>query len=183
MSNDEDDSTKEDIKLLSTGSLSNEASSDNRETEDGSSFVKKVVALRQLTGASVAVCKEAINTHGSVLQAEAFVREAMSRSVPVRNNVVVCTGTIASYVHHDGSVAAIVEVKTETDFACRSDEFKRFARELAMHYAFHGGTEDEFLLSKSIFDEAQTVASMIATMSSKLGELVVLGRMSRITRR
>ena len=44
-------------------------------------------------------------------------------------------GLIGSYVHHDGSIGALVELNCETDFVARTPEFKELAKELAMHIA------------------------------------------------
>jgi len=46
-------------------------------------------------------------------------------------------GRIATYVHSDSTTenkgAAMVRVTTETDFAARTDEFKKFAQDAAMY--------------------------------------------------
>ena len=44
-------------------------------------------------------------------------------------------GWIGSYVHHDGSVAVLVELNSETDFVARTDDFKALAKEIAVHIA------------------------------------------------
>src|SRR5467141_45930 len=44
-------------------------------------------------------------------------------------------GLIGSYVHHDGGIAALVELNCETDFVARLAEFKILAKELVMHVA------------------------------------------------
>ena len=44
-------------------------------------------------------------------------------------------GLVASYIHATGKVGVLVEVQCETDFVARSDEFREFAREVAIHIA------------------------------------------------
>jgi len=44
-------------------------------------------------------------------------------------------GIVSQYVHSTGKIGAIVEVDCETDFVARNDEFKEFAREIALHVA------------------------------------------------
>jgi elongation factor Ts len=40
---------------------------------------------------------------------------------------------IASYVHADARKGALVEVQSETDFVARNEDFKEFARQVAIH--------------------------------------------------
>ena len=42
-------------------------------------------------------------------------------------------GVIASYVHVDGRKGALVEVQSETDFVARNEDFREFARQVAIH--------------------------------------------------
>jgi elongation factor Ts len=42
---------------------------------------------------------------------------------------------VTSYIHATGKVGVLVEVQCETDFVARSDEFRGFAREVAIHIA------------------------------------------------
>src|SRR5438132_13944859 len=42
---------------------------------------------------------------------------------------------VGSYVHHDGGIAALVELNCDTDFVARLAEFKILAKELSMHVA------------------------------------------------
>jgi elongation factor Ts len=44
-------------------------------------------------------------------------------------------GVVASYIHATGKVGVLVEVGCETDFVARTDEFRDFAREVAVHIA------------------------------------------------
>jgi elongation factor Ts len=44
-------------------------------------------------------------------------------------------GTIASYVHSNKSVGAIVVLSSETDFVSKNEEFQKLAYDIAMHIA------------------------------------------------
>lgn len=39
------------------------------------------------------------------------------------------------YKHHNGRMAVLVEVNSETDFVARNEQFQQFAKELALHIA------------------------------------------------
>ena len=42
-------------------------------------------------------------------------------------------GVVASYIHSNGRVGAMVKLLCETDFVARNDEFKALAQDIAMH--------------------------------------------------
>ncbi len=44
-------------------------------------------------------------------------------------------GIIGHYLHHDGKLAALVELNCETDFVARTDDFKQLAKQVAEHVA------------------------------------------------
>jgi elongation factor Ts len=44
-------------------------------------------------------------------------------------------GTVQSYIHSNGKVGVLVEVDCNTDFVAKNEDFKGFAREVAMHIA------------------------------------------------
>ncbi len=44
-------------------------------------------------------------------------------------------GVVASYIHANDRVGAMVEVQCETDFVARNEDFKAFAYEVALHVA------------------------------------------------
>src|SRR2546423_778194 len=44
-------------------------------------------------------------------------------------------GVVESYVHATGKIGALVEVYCETDFVARTDDFRGFARDVALHIA------------------------------------------------
>jgi len=44
-------------------------------------------------------------------------------------------GLIHSYIHTGGKIGVLVEVNCETDFVAKTDEFKTFVKNLAMHIA------------------------------------------------
>ena len=44
-------------------------------------------------------------------------------------------GIVDSYIHMGGKIGVLVEVNCETDFVAKTDEFKAFVRDIAMHIA------------------------------------------------
>jgi elongation factor Ts len=44
-------------------------------------------------------------------------------------------GTIQPYIHMGGKLGVLVEINCETDFVAKNDDFKEFAKNIAMHIA------------------------------------------------
>ena len=44
-------------------------------------------------------------------------------------------GYVGSYVHHNGKIATLVELNSETDFVARNEQFQELARNIAIHVA------------------------------------------------
>jgi elongation factor Ts len=95
-----------------------------------------VKALRERTGAGVMDCKAALaEAGGDVERAIEVLRVKGQASAAKRSGRATSEGIIASYIHANGKVGVLVEVRCETDFVARSDEFGVFAREVALHIA------------------------------------------------
>lgn len=97
---------------------------------------KDVMTLRQRTGAGMMDCKKAlIDAKGDMEKAADILREKGIASAQKRSDRETNQGYIAVYVHPGSKLAAMVEVDCETDFVARNEEFREFARNLAMHVA------------------------------------------------
>jgi elongation factor Ts len=95
-----------------------------------------VKALRERTGAGMMDCKAALaEAEGDVDRAIEILRVKGQASAAKRSGRTTSEGVIASYIHATGKVGAMVEVQCETDFVARTDEFRDFAREVAVHVA------------------------------------------------
>jgi elongation factor Ts len=97
---------------------------------------KDVKRLRDMTGAGMMDCKKALTeTDGDLEKAVDLLRAKGAAKAAKRAEKSANEGTIGSYVHFDNKTAVIVEVNCETDFVANTDDFKQFARDLAMHIA------------------------------------------------
>jgi elongation factor Ts len=95
-----------------------------------------VKALRDRTGAGNMDCKAALaESGGDVDKAIEILRVKGQASAAKRSGRATSEGLVSSYIHATGKVGVLVEVQCETDFVARSDEFKEFAREVAIHIA------------------------------------------------
>jgi elongation factor Ts len=95
-----------------------------------------VKALRDRTGAGMMDCKAALDeAGGDVDKAIEILRVKGQASAAKRSGRATSEGVIRSYIHATGTVGAMVEIQCETDFVARTDEFRDFAREIALHVA------------------------------------------------
>jgi elongation factor Ts len=95
-----------------------------------------VKALRDRTGSGIMDCKAALAEAGGDLdKAVEILRVKGQASAAKRSGRATSEGLVTSYIHATGKVGVLVEVQCETDFVARSDEFKEFAREIAIHIA------------------------------------------------
>jgi elongation factor Ts len=105
---------------------------------------KDVQALRQATGAGMMDAKKALEETGGDAEAAAkLLREKGLASQAKRSDRENAQGAVA--VGRSGSAAAIVQLKCETDFTAKSEEFKTLAQEIADAVAERGASAvDEF---------------------------------------
>lgn len=95
---------------------------------------EQIKELRDATGVSVMQCKKALEEAGGDLEkAKIILRKISKQSADKKAARTLGAGAVASYVHSNGAVGALVELLCETDFVARNDDFKALARDIAMH--------------------------------------------------
>ncbi len=95
-----------------------------------------VKQLREKTGAGIMDCKEALSQgNGDMEKAVDFLRKKGLATAQKRAGRTMSEGVIASYIHLGGKIGVMVEVNCETDFVGKTDDFKEFAKNIAMHIA------------------------------------------------
>jgi elongation factor Ts len=95
-----------------------------------------VKELREQTGAGMMDCKKALAaTEGNFEKAAEHLREQGIAKAASKEGRKTAEGVIATYVHTGDKLAVMVEINCETDFVARTDNFKAFCRDIAMHVA------------------------------------------------
>lgn len=93
-----------------------------------------VKQLREATGAGIAECKKALEaSDGNFDEAVKIMQKNGSKIAAKKAGREAAEGVIGSYIHTNGKMGVMVEVNCETDFVSKSEEFKEFAHEVAMH--------------------------------------------------
>lgn len=95
-----------------------------------------VKELRERTGVGMMDCKRALqDTNGDIEKAVELLRERGLATAAKKAGRIAAEGIVDSYIHGDGRIGVLVEVNCETDFVAKTDEFKSFVRDIAMHIA------------------------------------------------
>jgi elongation factor Ts len=97
---------------------------------------QQVKELRELTGAGVLDCRKALQaTDGDFEKAAAALREKGLAAAAKKADREAREGVVELYSHGGGRVGVMVEVNCETDFVARTERFRTFAHDLALHIA------------------------------------------------
>ncbi len=95
-----------------------------------------VKELRDKTNAGMMDCKKALmEVEGDMEKAVDFLRQKGLAVAAKRAGKDAKEGIVEAYIHAGGKLGVLVEVTCETDFVAKTDDFKTFARDVAMHIA------------------------------------------------
>ncbi len=95
-----------------------------------------IMKLRTLTGVGVVDCQKALEESGGDYdKAVDFLRKRGQKVAAAKSDRETKEGIVHAYIHGTGKVGVLVEISCETDFVARTDEFRAFAHDVAMHIA------------------------------------------------
>jgi elongation factor Ts len=97
---------------------------------------KMVKDLRDKTQAGMMDCKKALeSTSGDMEKAIDLLRQKGLAIAAKRADRATSEGVVATYIHAGGKLGVMVELGCETDFVAKNDDFREFAKDIAMHIA------------------------------------------------
>ncbi len=97
---------------------------------------QEVKELRNRTGAGIMDCKSALTeADGDIEKAIEILRTKGLAKAAKKAGRIVSEGLVGSYIHAGGKIGVLVEVNCETDFVAKTDDFKQFVKDIAMHIA------------------------------------------------
>lgn len=137
--------------------------------------------LREDTKAGVSDCRQALeDAAGDYAKAKKLIMERGLEKAAKKGNRETSQGIVESYVHA-GRVGVLVEVRCETDFVARTDDFKKLAHELALQVAsMNPKNVSELLKGAYIRDAGLTVEALVKQTIAKVGENITVARFTRI---
>lgn len=97
---------------------------------------KMVGDLRECTGAGLMDCKRAlVESDGDNDKAIELLRKKGVATAAKKAGRDASEGLIDTYIHLGGKVGVLCEINCESDFVAKTDDFKQFVRDVAMHVA------------------------------------------------
>ncbi|MBI4159629.1 translation elongation factor Ts [Candidatus Wolfebacteria bacterium] len=143
-------------------------------------MLKDVERLREMTGAGVMECKRAIEEAGGDMEkAVSLIHARGFERAEKKKDRATGAGLLHAFVHND-RVGVLVEIRSETDFVARSDEFKDLAHSLALQIAAMNPDDVRVLLAQPyIRDELITVEELVRRLVAKMGENIRVERFCR----
>lgn len=165
--------------------------------------VDLIKQLREMTCASVAHCKKALEeTGGDMKKAAEHLRKHGLEIAAKKGSRQAKEGRIESYVHLGNKVGVLLEVDCESDFVARNGDFCQFSKDLAMQITACNPSyikredvpadileqeknKDEFVknncLLEQVFvkDPGITIKDYLGSIVAKLGENIVIRRFIR----
>ena len=138
-----------------------------------------VKELREKTGAGMMDCKRALgDSDGDIEAAVDWLRKKGLSAAASKAGRVAAEGLIG--VATGGTIGAVVEVNSETDFVARNNEFQTFVRSVSA-LALDGNGEIESLKEMAYPASGRSVESELTHLIATIGENLVLRRVNRLS--
>jgi elongation factor Ts len=137
-----------------------------------------VKELREKSGAGMMDCKKALNeTSGDMDAAIDWLRTKGLAAAAKKSGRVASEGLVAISV--SGTLGALVELNSETDFVSRNDEFQTFAKTLSSLAL--KASDIEALKAMDYPNTGRTVAEELTHKIATIGENMSLRRMEKVS--
>ena len=145
---------------------------------------QEVNKLRQMTGAGMMDCKKAlVESEGDMEAAIDILRKKGQKVAAKRADRDADEGVVLAKVSEDGTFAAAVMVNCETDFVAKNDDFKAFAKNIAMHIAATNpvGIRPEDVSEEIIKKEKEIYLGQVLEMGKpeKIADKIVEGKLNK----
>lgn len=128
--------------------------------------------LREETAAGVHDIKNALEeAKGDEAKAKELLRKKGFERAEKKADREIKAGRIFSYLHHNGTIGAMITLGCETDFVAKTDEFQKLGQEIAMQVAsMNPDSLKELLAQDYIRESGKTIETLIKEVIAKTGE-------------
>lgn len=143
--------------------------------------LEQIKELRQETNLPISDCKKALEeAKGNLEEARKLLESRGVQIAEKKRAREVGEGLIETYLHPNGKVGALLDIRCETDFVAKSEDFRNLCHELALQVAsMNPDTVEELIQQPYIRDPGKTVKDIITGTVAKLGENIIVKRFSR----
>ncbi|MEK9175322.1 MAG: elongation factor Ts [Patescibacteria group bacterium] len=92
--------------------------------------------LRQITGNSISLCKKVLDESGGDMEKALILLRKSSDALAVKKEGrTTGAGIIETYLHGNKKIGVLLDIRCETDFVARNNEFQSLAHDIALHIA------------------------------------------------
>lgn len=146
--------------------------------------LEKIRELRERTGAGIVECKNALTeADGDLDKAVDILRKKGLALAAKKVGRITKEGIIDAYIHPGDRLGVLLEVNCETDFVARTQEFKRFVRDIALQIAASEPmvVNREELPSDVIEREKEIYRSLVQDLKkpAEIVEKIVAGKLEK----
>ncbi|MDP4118289.1 MAG: translation elongation factor Ts [Bacillota bacterium] len=139
-----------------------------------------VKELREITNCGMMDCKKALTeVDGDMEKAIEWLREKGLAAAAKKAGRIASEGLVDAYVNDDNTVAAIVEINSETDFVAKNSDFQAFVKNVARIVAETNPADIEDLKTKKYIDSDLTVEEALREKILTIGENMNIRRFAR----
>ncbi len=137
--------------------------------------------IREKTGASIMMIRKALEeASGDPVRALEVLKTLGHDAATKKESRQTLAGRVEAYIHSGSKIGVLLELRSETDFVSRGEDFAHLAHSVAMHIAAMGSQTVETLLAEpSIQDQSKTIGDLIKNASATFGEHVEIKRFVR----
>ena len=142
-------------------------------------IVDKIKKLREETGISLMECKKACEeTKGDIEAAKEILRKRGQAMAAKRSGRETGEGIVDSYIHHNGKLGVLLDIRCESDFVARSDDFKELSKNICLQIAAMNPTfvSEEDIPSEVIDKEREIAAEQASGKPADVVEKIIEGK-------
>jgi elongation factor Ts len=137
--------------------------------------------LRTETSASIADCRVALEeTENNYEKALEWLKKRGLEKAGKKTDRETSQGLVDSYIHLGGKIGVLLELRCETDFVAKTDDFKQLSKEIGMQVSAMNPSDVKALMKQEyIRDPKMTIEDLIKSVIGKLGENITVARFQR----
>ncbi len=143
-----------------------------------------VKELREQTGAGMMDCKKALNETGGNMEEAVEVLRKNGQAKAVKKEGRIAAEGICRIASKGDTVAAVVEVNSETDFVAKNETFQQFVEAVAAQAVESTSVDmDAFLAENWMEDTTKTVQEALVDKIAVIGEKLSIRRFEKVEAR
>ena len=141
---------------------------------------KLIKELREMTGAGMLDCKNALNeTDGDLEKAVQALRESGLGKAAKKAGNIAAEGVVAVKVNADNTIATLLELNAQTDFVAKNENFLNLTQEIVTHAQVNDIADAEALAASTI--NGTSFSDFLNGKIATIGENLVARKLTTVT--